>query len=87
MQIFMWRSEASRAYAQGYILAVGATVEEARVEARKQFEPYLRTNFEWLFSNPDDDDKTELNEKLVLFEMDILSEPVTASAFVLRGSD
>lgn len=89
MRIYRWQSEVLENYSRGDILAVGATVEEARINARAGFEPYAREHFSYLVPNAmsDEEDKEQWQELFATFERDIASEPEEALAFYIQGSD
>lgn len=92
MQVFRWYSKALKNYAFGHIVAIGTDVEEARTNARAQFETVARERWDWLFGKYadyklDEDDQEEHDAKLAQLEADIMEEPEIGLAFFVKGGE
>lgn len=88
MQLYQWRSDILKNYAQGYILAIGQSVEEARANALVAFEAFALSEWEWCFgANADDQYKAIANDYRVAFAADLSKEPVTLLAAIIQGSE
>lgn len=89
MKLYMWKSSAFQGTSYDRIVAIGADVEEARAAARKQFEPIVQSERQWLFPDggytPDEDDIAERNEYIAALERAIMDEPDVGQAVIFPG--
>lgn len=90
MQIYRWWSETLKQYADGHILVMAETVDEARTLALASFETWLPIGKEHLFvrGQPYDEDAAEDLDKLrAKMAVDIAKDPVEQGvAFFIDGS-
>lgn len=92
MQLFRWDSEMLRRHIPGDILVMAESEEEAREEARKQFETWLPKGY---YSNYfrddgtiwDEDAQEQVDKARAKFEADIAGPAETGTAFFLIGSE
>lgn len=92
MNVYRWSSKALKNYTRGHIVAMGVDVEQARATARKHFDKFARSRWDWLYSKYpdvplDEEDRAELADNLAQLELDILQEPEECDVFFIHGGE
>ena len=82
---YRWKSEALQAYSSGdIIIHSDYGLDNARIQAIKAFESWLKSNREWVFYEEDEEELKEYRHK---FFKDIDKEPEKLSTLLIEGSD
>lgn len=93
MKLYRWKSKYLKAYSEGYIIAMGETVEQARALARQGFEPHYYQQHCWMYESTeaslkDEEDRKCFDAARALFEADLAQEPEELPGYVLiEGSE
>jgi hypothetical protein len=82
----MWWSDLLKQYAQGRLIAVAHTPDEARRKIREQFPAWLAERYSWL-SPLDEDDIEQVEELKGKLEADLAKEPEVHGVIYVSGSE
>lgn len=83
--MYIWRSEVTRRYAPGQLVAVADSAGEARDLLRAAFDPWVREHR--FFLDYDEDDMAELAKLRALLETDLAAAPEEHTALFINGSE